>query len=68
MSRYNIKFKKSYLQYYKIILAKVSFCNKLFRREYNKAVKLISPSEVIILDNWIRSKKLKFDFNQLLIK
>jgi hypothetical protein len=50
--------KKSFLDYYKEILEKVSFDPKLFSKEYQKAKKYLNQSEVQHFDNWIKEKGL----------
>ena len=54
MKRRKLKFKTSYLEYYKGILGKVSFCNKLFQKEYRKAKKMVETEELISLNEWIK--------------
>lgn len=46
--------KTSFLEYYKIILEKVSFDQSLFIKEYQKALKLIEQHEVKALDQWLK--------------
>lgn len=48
--------RKSFLDYYKLILEKVSFDDLLFRKEYEKALQTIHPSEHSKLDQWMVSK------------
>ena len=52
------KTKKTYLEYYKIVLERVSFCNTLLSKEYFKAKKSISPVELVSLNRWLITKKL----------
>lgn len=47
--------KTSFLEYYKIILEKVSFDESLLAKEYQKALKLIQKEEVEALDQWLVS-------------
>lgn len=47
--------KTSFLEYYKIILEKVSFDQSLLAKEYQKALKLIRQEEVAALDQWLES-------------
>jgi len=54
-----IRFKTTYLEYYKNVLGKVSFCGVLFKKEYEKAKKVIPPSEMISLDRWIKESKIR---------
>lgn len=43
------------LEYAKTILEKVSFDVKLFKKEFEKAVKMLLPEEVNELIRWIKS-------------
>ena len=54
----HFKTKKTYLEYYKTILLRVSFCSKLMRKEYLKAKKSITPIELKSLKSWLVEKKL----------
>jgi hypothetical protein len=47
------KFKLSMLEYSKIILSKISFDKKLFRKEYRKAFKYLNSNERAALRNWV---------------
>lgn len=51
--------KKSFLDYYKTILEKVSFDPELLKKEYQKAKKMIKNHEKEQLDAWLTSKGLK---------
>lgn len=42
------------LDYCKLILKCVSFDKKLFKKEYRKALRWLSPLEVISLKLWLR--------------
>lgn len=44
--------KTSFLDYYKLILSKVSFDQQLLRKEYTKALNLLDQSEVQELNHW----------------
>lgn len=44
------------LEYAKIILAKISFDKRLFRKEFRKAYRNLSPEERERLSRWIRSE------------
>jgi hypothetical protein len=44
----------SMLDYTKMILSKVSFDAKLFKKEFDKAVKKLLPTEIQDLIEWIR--------------
>jgi hypothetical protein len=50
------KFKRSMLDYSKIILSKISFDRTLFKKEYRKAVKYLNADERIQLKSWVRSE------------
>jgi hypothetical protein len=46
----------SFLDYYKMILDKVSFDHNLFMKEYQKATRSLHTSEIGDLNSWLRSK------------
>ncbi len=48
----------SFLNYYKLILEKVSFDNNLLQREYKKAKKTIAEEQHVLLDAWMRNNGL----------
>lgn len=48
----------TFLDYYKMILDKVSFDPQLFLKEYRKALGLLSAHEVNDLHSWLDSKGL----------
>jgi hypothetical protein len=50
--------KTTYLDYYKMILDKVSFDHNLFRKEYQKALRTLHAQEVSELNHWLQSKGL----------
>lgn len=50
------KFKLSMLEYSKVILSKMTFDRKLFRKEYSKALGYLDNSERAALKSWIRSQ------------
>ena len=50
---------KSFLEYSKYILEKVSFDKILFQKEYKKAIALLRNDEQLQLDFWLESKGLK---------
>jgi hypothetical protein len=50
--------KTGLLDYYKMILHKVSFDASLFLKEYKKAIRALQNSEVDHLDNWLRETGL----------
>jgi hypothetical protein len=47
--------KTSFLDYYKLILEKVSFNPQLMIKEYGKAKTTLTPHEQLQLDGWLRS-------------
>ena len=47
--------RNSYLEYYQLILQKVSFDRRLFHKEYRKAIRTLSHGERNLLDHWIQS-------------
>lgn len=47
--------KNSFLSYYKTILEKVSFDDKLVEKEYWKAKQFLTGNELQEFDNWMRS-------------
>ena len=49
----------SFLDYYKMILDKVSFDPKLFSKEYKKATRSLPSHEVNDLNSWLRTKGLQ---------
>jgi hypothetical protein len=50
--------KNTFLDYYKVILEKVSFDPELFYKEYNKAINFLSEEERAALNGWIEAKQL----------
>jgi hypothetical protein len=48
--------KTSFLDYYKLILQKVSFDPVLLKKEYRKAVQRLRPEEADQLRRWLRQK------------
>lgn len=51
--------KESFLEYTKYILERVSFDIELLKKEYKKALKMLKRDEVLILNNWIKTKGLQ---------
>jgi hypothetical protein len=49
------KFRTSMLEYGKIVLTKISFDRKLFRKEYKKIIRLLQPNEQRELKSWVRA-------------
>jgi hypothetical protein len=52
----------SFLDYYKMILDKVSFDSNLFAKEYQKATRNLHTHEIRDLNSWLRSKGLQTTF------
>ncbi|PZX55347.1 hypothetical protein LV84_02485 [Algoriphagus ratkowskyi] len=50
--------KSSFLNYYKTILEKVSFDNRLLEKEYKKAKELLEGPEAKDLDYWVKRQGL----------
>ncbi len=50
------KFSQSMLEYCKVILRKISFDRRLFRKEYRKACGYLAPEEQRELKKWIREQ------------
>lgn len=50
--------KTSMLEYFKIILDKVSFDRKLFRKEYRKSLSSLTNDEANQLKNWLRQQSI----------
>jgi hypothetical protein len=48
------KFKTSMLEYGKIVLLKISFDRRLFRKEYKKLLRYLAPNEQLELKGWVR--------------
>lgn len=48
--------KTTMLEYYKLILKKVSFYPRLFRKEYKKALLYLTEDESRQLKGWLRKK------------
>jgi hypothetical protein len=51
-----IKFKSSMLEYSKLILSKMTFDKKLFKKEFRKAFRYLNREERRHLIRWVRSK------------
>ena len=54
----------SFLDYYKIILDKVSFDPMLLRKEYQKAKRNLCTNEVKELDRWLHSRGFAIALNE----
>lgn len=55
------KFKLSLLEYSKIILSKMTFDRKLFRKEYRKAFRGLEGNDRLALKSWVRAAYIKVD-------
>lgn len=49
---------KSFLDYYKYVLEKVSFDRNLFLKEYKKALKTLKKQEEEVLQDWLHERGL----------
>jgi hypothetical protein len=50
------KFKLSMLEYSKVILAKISFDKRLFKKEYKKAWRYLDNDDRLALKRWVRAQ------------
>jgi hypothetical protein len=50
------KFKLTILEYSKVILAKISFDKRLFKKEYRKAFRYLDKDDRAALKHWVRAK------------
>ena len=48
-----MKTKKTFLNFYKLVLDKMKFDQQLFWKEYQKAIKLLNDKERNELNNWV---------------
>lgn len=53
-----IPMKTSFLEYYKLILDNVSFDQRLFMKEYRKALNVLTEQEAFDLQLWLSTKGL----------
>ena len=53
--------KKSYLEFYKMILEKVKFDDQLFRKEYRKALKVLNPNESKEFVRWVSKQRINWN-------
>ncbi|MDF9799027.1 hypothetical protein OKW21_004290 [Catalinimonas alkaloidigena] len=53
--------KTSFLDYYKMILEKVSFDRQLLAKEYRKALNMLHTHEAQQLDQWMKDKGLQIN-------
>ena len=49
----------TFLEYYKMVLDKVSFDSSIFTKEYQKATRTLTANEIGELNAWLRSKGLQ---------
>lgn len=56
----------SFLNYYKLVLERVSFSEHLLIKEYNKAAKVLDVAELRDLDEWMTSNRLSTNLNTIL--
>ena len=56
--KFNKNMKKTFLEYYKMVLCKVSFDLQLFKKEYQKAKESLNSSELLDLNSWLENKGL----------
>ncbi len=50
------KFKLTMLEYSKVILAKISFDKRLFKKEYRKAFRYLDKDDRAALKHWVRAQ------------
>ena len=55
-----LKQMKSYLNYSKTILSRMSFDTRLLIKEYGKLIKLLTIKERVLLHNWLKKQKFAF--------
>ncbi|WP_200980011.1 hypothetical protein [Echinicola sp. 20G] len=53
--------KTSYLEYYKLILDKVSFDSSIWEKEYHKALSNLNKEEAFLLKQWANNKFFRTD-------
>ena len=51
--------KKTFLEYYKMILSKVSFDLNLLSKEYKKAVEFLNTAELLDLNSWLEGRGIQ---------
>jgi hypothetical protein len=51
-----VEMKNTFLDYYKMILDKVSFDPNLFTKEYRKAIVNLQTNEINDLNHWLQSR------------
>ena len=47
---------KGMREYFKIVLMKISFYPRLFRKEYRKSLKFLDPADALEFREWARQK------------
>ena len=50
------KYSLNMLEYAKVILSKMSFDKRLFKKEYKKAFKYLNSDERLVLKQWVRTE------------
>ncbi len=60
--------KTSFLDYYKLILSKVSFDRRLLGKEYLKASRTLQADELQDLNRWLRSRGLHLKMEPATVK
>ena len=53
--------RNTFLDYYKMILEKVSFDPDLFEKEFRKAMRSVEKHEADQLTEWVSSRKMRSD-------
>lgn len=53
------RMKNTFLDYYKMILDKVSFDGDLLAKEYAKALNILNQDEARTLEHWVKSRGFK---------
>lgn len=51
--------KTTMLEYLKVILRKVSFDKRLFRKEYRKSLRMLGADDARALRQWIRMERMQ---------
>lgn len=52
---------RTMLHYCQLILKSVSFDKKLFKKEYRKSLRWLSPLEAVSLKIWLRQQKMNLN-------
>ncbi|MBV6640543.1 MAG: hypothetical protein KI791_07495 [Cyclobacteriaceae bacterium] len=51
------------LEYYKYLINKISFDAGLLEKEYQKALKYLSPGDQVELKQWLKEKRMENQLN-----